>query len=235
VIVAAIAAHFAAAAAPGALAGRRIVVTSGPTREPIDPVRYLSNASSGRQGVAIAEALARRGAEVVFVTGPADAANPRGCAVVPVVTAQQMHDAVLAALPADAAIMVAAVSDWRVAEPGAGKLKKQDGMPPPALDLVLNPDILAAVAQLPLPQRPPLVVGFAAETENLLENARAKRRRKGCDWLLANDVGTDSGVFGGAENHVHFLAEGEEEDWGQLAKEEVGDRLAERLVRRLAR
>jgi len=233
-ILAAIEAHLAAAAQPKLLSGKRIVVTSGPTREPLDPVRYISNASSGRQGVAIAEALARRGAEVVFVTGPAEAANPVGCTIVPVMTAVEMRDAVVAALPADAAIFVAAVADWRAARPATGKLKKQAGAPPPTLELTPNPDILAEVSQLASGKRPPLVVGFAAETEALLENARAKRRRKGCDWLLANDVSKNGAVFGATDNHVFLLDGVGEEDWGKLTKVEVGERLADRIAARLA-
>ena len=229
-ILAAIAAHFGASRT---LAGKRIVITSGPTREPLDPVRYISNASSGKQGVAIAEALAKRGAEVVFVTGPAAAANPAGCTVVPVTTAIEMRDALVATLPADAAIFVAAVADWRAATPSPGKLKKRAGAPPPAFELAPNPDILAEVAKLPAGRRPSLVIGFAAETEALLENARAKRLRKGCDWLLANDVGGSSGVLGGADNHVFFLDEAGEEDWGPQSKMEVGEMLADRIEQRL--
>lgn len=231
-ILAAIEAHFAAAPQPGPLHGKRIIVTSGPTREPLDPVRYISNASSGKQGVAIAEALARRGAEVVFVTGPAEAASPAGCTIVPVVTALEMRDAVVAALPADAAIFVAAVADWRAARPADSKLKKQVGAPPPALELVPNPDILAEVSRLPSGKRPQLVVGFAAETEALLENARAKRQRKGCDWLLANDVGAGA-VFGASDNRVVLLDGVGEEDWGKLSKAEIGAKLADRIAARI--
>ena len=230
-ILAAIENHFAGASKT--LAGKRIVVTSGPTREPLDPVRYISNASSGRQGVAIAEALARRGAEVVFVTGPAEAASPAGCTIVPVVTAIEMREAVLAALPADAAVLVAAVADWRAASLSPGKLKKEPGAPPPSLELVQNPDILAEVSSLPADERPKLVVGFAAETESLIENARAKRLRKGCDWLLANDVSSGSGVFGGPDNHIIFLGEAGEEDWGAQSKDQVGEKLADRIEKRL--
>jgi len=230
-ILKAIAAHFAGAGGP--LAGKRIIVTSGPTREPLDPVRYISNASSGKQGVAIAEALSNRGAEVVFVTGPAEAARPAGCAIIPVTTAIEMRDAVLAALPADAAIFVAAVADWRAASLSSGKLKKEPGAPPPAIELVQNPDILAEVSHLPPGRRPPLVIGFAAETESLIDNARAKRLRKGCDWLLANDVGNGSGVLGGPDNHVYFLDGTTELDWGKQSKSEVGENLAERIEKRL--
>lgn len=230
-ILAAIEAHFAGG---GRLAGRRVIVTSGPTREAIDPVRYISNASSGRQGVAIAEALAKQGAEVVFVTGPAEAAAPAGCRIVDVTTALEMRDAVMQALPAAAAVFVAAVADWRVVQPAGGKLKKQPGAAPPALELVPNPDILAEVAQLPPAERPQLVVGFAAETENLLENARAKRQRKGSDWLLANAVDADNRVFGSSENHVHLLTATDEQDWGRLDKLLVGRRLADLIATSLA-
>ena len=233
-ILAAIEMQFALDATPSPLSGKRIIVTSGPTREAIDPVRYLSNASSGKQGVAIAEALARRGAEVVFVTGPAEAAAPRGCSIVPVLTALEMQAAVHAALPADAAIFVAAVADWRPAGKAQGKLKKVADAPPPSIALVQNPDILAEVSHLPAATRPRLVVGFAAETEALLENARAKRRRKGCDWLLANDVGEGSGVFGGASNHVHLITGEGEEDWGPQSKEVVGEQLAMRVEMQLS-
>lgn len=226
-ILEAIEAHFAGASRD--LAGKRIVITSGPTREALDPVRYISNASSGRQGVAIAEALAKRGAEVVFVTGPAEAARPVGCTIVPVTTAIEMHESVLAALPADAAIFVAAVADWRAASLATGKLKKEAGAPPPKLELVPNPDILAEVSHLPAGKRPPLVIGFAAETEALLENARAKRLRKGCDWLLANDVGKNAGVFGSKDNHVYFLDGRGAEDWGAQSKAEIGEKLADRI------
>jgi phosphopantothenoylcysteine decarboxylase / phosphopantothenate---cysteine ligase len=212
------------------LAGRRIIVTSGPTREALDPVRYISNTSSGRQGAAIAEALARRGAEVVFVTGPAEADAPPGCRIVPVVSARDMQAAVMDALPADAAVFVAAVADWRAAEPAPSKLKKQPDAGPPAFRLVPNPDILAEVAHLAPPQRPALVVGFAAETEDLLANARAKHQRKACDWLLANSVGGDSGTLGGTDNHVHLLTGADEENWGALPKTVVGERLADRMA-----
>lgn len=234
-ILAAIERHLAAGDGPRPLSGKRIVVTSGPTREPLDPVRYISNASSGKQGVAIAEALVRRGASVVFVTGPAQAASPAGCEIVPVATALEMRAAVMAALPADAAVFVAAVADWRAASAASGKLKKDAGAPPPSLALVANPDILAEVSHLPEGTRPRLVVGFAAETEQLLANARAKLARKGCDWLLANEVGAGGGVFGADDNHVFLLDRaGGEEDWGAQSKAQVGERLADRIAARLA-
>ena len=228
-IVAAIAEHFARDSAPKPFAGKHVIVTSGPTREPIDPVRYISNASSGKQGTAIAEALATLGARVSFVTGPAEATDPRGCAVIRVTTADQMLAAVERALPADAAIFCAAVADWKIANPATGKLKKDAGFAPPALEFAPNPDILARIAGMET-GRPALVVGFAAETENLLDNARKKRARKGCDWLVANEVGEDK-VFNRDATHVVLLAEdGVEEDWGETSKREVGRRLAARIA-----
>jgi len=228
-IVAAIAEHFARDSAPKPLAGKHVIVTSGPTREPIDPVRYISNASSGKQGTAIAEALAALGARVSFVTGPAEATDPRGCAVIRVTTADQMLAAVERVLPADAAIFCAAVADWKIANPATGKLKKDAGFAPPALEFAPNPDILARIAGMET-GRPALVVGFAAETENLLDNARKKRARKGCDWLVANEVGEDK-VFNRDATHVVLLAEdGVEEDWGETSKREVGRRLAARIA-----
>lgn len=211
------------------LTGLHALVTSGPTREPIDPVRYLSNHSSGKQGHAIAGALARLGARVTLVSGPVDEPPPPGVSIVSVETAQQMMKACEAALPADIAVCAAAVSDWRVAELPETKIKK-DGDAPPALRLVENPDILARLAQHPR-LRPRLLVGFAAETDHVLENARAKLARKGCDWLIANDVGGDAGVFGGDKNTVHLLQrQGDgrlrEESWPTLSKQEVAARLA---------
>ncbi|MCA8882412.1 MAG: bifunctional phosphopantothenoylcysteine decarboxylase/phosphopantothenate--cysteine ligase CoaBC, partial [Rhodobacteraceae bacterium] len=181
-IIAATEAHFGA----GPLAGRRVLVTSGPTHEPIDPVRYIANRSSGAQGTALARALAELGAQVVFVTGPADVPPPAGVEIVAVQSAREMADAVQAALPVDAAIFAAAVADWRVAGAGERKLKKDGTGAPPALTLVENPDILAGVARMET-GRPPLVVGFAAETHDVIAHATAKRARKGCDWIVAND------------------------------------------------
>ena len=235
-ILAAILAAIGGAARP--LGGRRVLVTSGPTREPIDPVRYIANRSSGRQGVAIAEALADLGAEVVFVTGPAEASAPRGAAeIVAVETAAQMRDAVMAALkkPVAAAVFAAAVADWRVDATAANKVKKTKSGGPPALCLVENPDILKEVAALPVGQRPTLVVGFAAETESLEANARAKRARKGCDWLVANDVSTASGVMGGSENEVLLLTNEGEERWSRAEKRVVAEKLAARIAERLGK
>jgi len=228
-IVSAITGYFASTGQKP-LAGRHIIVTSGPTREWIDPVRYISNASSGKQGTAIAEALVARGARVSFITGPADAAEPQGCEIIAVESAIDMHEQVMAALPADAAIFCAAVADWRVAEPAASKLKKQNDADVPALKLVRNPDILAEVSALEAKSRPALVVGFAAETDNLLTNATAKLARKGCDWLLANDVSAGSNTFGGDANHIVMLDSLHQEDWGTLSKRDAGHKLADKLT-----
>ncbi len=224
-IVAAVAALLAA----GPLAGRRALVTSGPTHEPIDPVRYLANRSSGRQGHAIAAALAALGAETTLVSGPVALPDPPGVAVRHVETARAMRDACVAALPADVAVCAAAVADWRVAEAAGEKIKKRPGAAPPALALVPNPDILAELSA-PGPARPRLVVGFAAETGDLLAEAAAKRARKGCDWIVANDVSTAGGAMGGAENTVHVLTAEGAESWPRLAKDEVARRLAQRIA-----
>src|SRR5690554_2551306 len=229
-ILSAIEAHFAQASAPKSLAGKRIVVTSGPTREPIDPVRYISNASSGKQGVAIAEALAEEGADVVFVTGPAEAASPRGCTIVPVTTALEMEAAVQKALPAAGAVFCAAVADWRVTNPSGQKFKKDADATPPRIEFASNPDILKTVAALPEGKRPRLVVGFAAETGDLRARARAKREKKGCDWLLANDVSPGSSVFGGEDTAILFFSDEGEEDWGALSKHQAAARLAKRMA-----
>ncbi|WP_267393465.1 MULTISPECIES: bifunctional phosphopantothenoylcysteine decarboxylase/phosphopantothenate--cysteine ligase CoaBC [unclassified Sphingomonas] len=221
-IDAALAGH-AAVPARQRLAGQRMLVTAGPTHEPIDPVRYIANRSSGRQGFAIAEALARLGAEVTLVAGPVTLPTPAGVRRVDVVSAQDMADAVAGALPVDAAIMVAAVADWRVAA-APHKVKKGDA--PPALSLTENVDILATVAQGPA--RPRLVVGFAAETEQVVDHAIAKRARKGADWIVGNDVSGD--VFGGDANTVHLVTAAGVETWERLAKEAVAERLASRIA-----
>ena len=213
----------------GRLAGKRALVTSGPTREPIDPVRYLSNHSSGKQGHAIAAALAALGAQTVLVSGPTQEPTPPGVTLVAVETADQMLAASEAALPVDVAVMAAAVSDWRVETASAQKLKK-DGKGAPALRLVENPDILARIAGR-RNDRPSLVVGFAAETENVVANARLKRARKGCDWILANDVSTGTGTFGGDQNRVHLVDGDTLEDWPLMTKHEVAARLADRIAR----
>jgi phosphopantothenoylcysteine decarboxylase / phosphopantothenate---cysteine ligase len=210
------------------LAGKRALVTSGPTREPIDPVRYLSNHSSGKQGHAIAAALAALGAQTVLVSGPTQEPTPVGVTLVPVDTAEEMLAASEAALPVDVAVMAAAVSDWRVDAVNAQKLKK-DGKGAPALHLVENPDILASIAGRHN-DRPALVVGFAAETEKIVAHARAKLTKKGCDWILANDVSPGTGTFGGDENTIHLVDREGVEDWPVMTKREVADRLADRIA-----
>jgi phosphopantothenoylcysteine decarboxylase/phosphopantothenate--cysteine ligase len=222
-IVNAIAAQFR----KGPLTGKRIVVTSGPTHEPIDPVRYIANRSSGAQGTALARALSDLGAEVVFITGPAMVRPPEGVEIVPVESALEMQAAVEAALPADAAVFAAAVADWRVASASDRKLKKtKDGLP--ALEFAENPDILKTVSHMEK-RRPGLVVGFAAETNDVLENATAKRLRKGCDWIVANDVSPATGIMGGSENAVTLISEDGAEDWPRMGKDEVARKLAERI------
>ena len=217
---------------PAPLRGRHALVTSGPTHEPIDPVRYIANRSSGQQGHAIAAALAALGARVTLVSGPVAVADPAGVAVRRVETAAEMLAACEAALPADVAVCAAAVADWRVAEASPSKLKKGGGAAP-ALTLVPNPDILATLAQ-PGPRRPRLVVGFAAETDHVIEHAAAKRARKGCDWIVANDVRPETGIMGGAANEVHLVTAAGAEPWPRMAKTEVARRLAERIAGELA-
>jgi len=216
--------------AGGPLQGRHILVTSGPTHEPIDPVRYIANRSSGRQGHAIAAALAALGARVTLVSGPVAIADPPGVSVQRVETAREMLAACEAALPADGAICAAAVADWRVTHEAGQKLKKQPGADAPSLSMALNPDILATLSRHA--QRPRLVVGFAAETEQLLEHARGKLARKGCDWIVANDISGD--VMGGPENAVHLVTASGVEEWPRMAKEEVAARLAARVAAALA-
>ena len=213
------------------LVGRRALVTSGPTRESIDPVRYISNHSSGKQGHAIAAALAAFGADTVLVSGPTQEPAPAGVRVVPVETAVEMLAACEAALPVDVAVMAAAVADWRVETVGRRKLKK-DGGAPPVLRLAENPDILAGLAQRGN-DRPALVIGFAAETDDVVENARRKRLRKRCDWILANDVSPGTGTFGGDRNTIHLVDADGVEDWPAMTKHEVAARLAERIARHL--
>ncbi|GJD67145.1 bifunctional phosphopantothenoylcysteine decarboxylase/phosphopantothenate--cysteine ligase CoaBC [Methylobacterium gnaphalii] len=219
----------AQSAGKGVLAGKTVLVTSGPTHEPIDPVRYLANRSSGRQGHAIAAAAASAGARVTLVSGPVSIPDPAGVTVVRVETAREMLAAVEAALPADIAVFAAAVGDWRPAETRGGKIKK-DGAAVPPLTLVENPDILATIAGR-IKARPPLVVGFAAETDDVLDNARKKLAKKGCDLLVANDVSHEGGVMGGVENTVHLLArDGALDTWPRLGKDEVGKRLVARFA-----
>jgi len=206
------------------LAGRTAIVTSGPTHEPIDPVRYIANRSSGRQGHAIAAALAKLGARVTLVSGPVTLADPPGVTVVKVERAEEMLEAVLARLPADIAVMVAAVADWRVAAANAEKIKKQPGEAPPPLQLAENPDILKTVGHHAA--RPAVVVGFAAETENVEANGRAKLQRKGADLIVANDVSPETGIMGGTRNSVKLITAAGIEAWPDLSKEEVAGRLA---------
>jgi phosphopantothenoylcysteine decarboxylase / phosphopantothenate---cysteine ligase len=220
------------APSPGPLVGRHALVTSGPTHEPIDPVRYIANRSSGRQGHAIAAALSELGARVTLVAGPVSVANPPGVTVRHVESARQMLEACQSALPADIAVFAAAVADWHVEQTSTGKIKKRPDAAPPVLTLVPNPDILATIAA-PGPNRPPLVVGFAAETDDLLANARAKLKRKNADWIVANDVSPDTGIMGGAENAVHLVSAGGIETWPRLAKDDVARRLARRIVEAL--
>ena len=211
------------------LAGRRALVTSGPTFEAIDPVRYIANRSSGKQGTAIAAALARSGADTVLVTGPVREPDPPGVAVVGIESAREMLEACRAALPVDVAVCAAAVADWRPADAAPRKIKKS-GDRPPALHLVENPDVLATLAA-PGNMRPRLVVGFAAETEAIAANARAKREAKGCDWILANDVSPAAGAFGGDDNRIHLIDGDGEESWPRLDKREIAERIAERIAR----
>jgi phosphopantothenoylcysteine decarboxylase/phosphopantothenate--cysteine ligase len=227
-IVAAIEAFFAAAggSGKGRLSGRRALVTSGPTHEPIDPVRYIANRSSGKQGHAIAAALAGLGAETVLVAGPSHEPDPPGVRVVHVETAREMLSACEAALPADVAVCAAAVADWRVAETAGQKIKKNGK--PPALKLTENPDILKTLSEAGN-RRPRLVVGFAAETSDIVGHAREKLARKGCDWILANDVSPSSGTFGGDSNTIHLVDAVGVEDWPVLSKRDVAERLAQRI------
>lgn len=218
--------------AQGPLTGKRAIVTSGPTHEPLDPVRYLANRSSGRQGHAIAAALARLGAEVTLVSGPVGITNPPDVKTVRVETAREMLNAVETALPADIAVMVAAVADWRAAEDASQKIKKEPGNAPPALKLTENPDVLKTIGHHA--NRPAIVVGFAAETENVLEHARGKLDRKGADIIVANDVSPATGIMGGARNKVLIVGRESVEEWPELSKEDVAARLASLIAERLA-
>jgi phosphopantothenoylcysteine decarboxylase / phosphopantothenate---cysteine ligase len=216
----------------GPLLGKHVLVTSGPTHEPIDPVRYIANRSSGAQGTAIAAALRDLGAKVTFVTGPASVPAPAGVTVVPVETAAQMLAAVQSALPADAAVFAAAVADWRVENAADHKIKKDGTGTMPALHFTANPDILATIAKGA--NRPALIIGFAAETDHVLAHATAKRLRKGCDWIVANDVSPATGIMGGAENAVTLISDAGTETWPRMAKAEVARHLAARIAEALA-
>ena len=210
------------------LAGKRIVITAGPTHEPIDPVRYIANRSSGKQGYAIARAAADLGAKVTLVSGPVTLPDPPGVKTVRVENAREMLGAVEAALPADVGVFAAAVADWRTADAGAQKLKK-DGSGPPRLELVENPDILARVSKLKT-KRPKLVIGFAAETEKVIEHAKAKLKRKGCDWIVANDVSAEGGAMGGDDNAVHLISADRVESWPSQSKDDVAKTLVARIA-----
>ncbi|MGE0210842.1 MAG: bifunctional phosphopantothenoylcysteine decarboxylase/phosphopantothenate--cysteine ligase CoaBC [Parvibaculaceae bacterium] len=242
-IIAAIEAHFGGkgAAAPAAalsrdrpLQGRKVLVTAGPTHEPIDPVRYIANRSSGRQGYALGAAAVALGAETIIVSGPVNLPLPPGAGVVPVETGQEMLKATERELPADIAVFTAAVADWRVAAAADQKLKKDGSGKPPALALEQNPDILKTVATRK-EKRPRLVVGFAAETENVIENAKRKLAAKGCDLIVANDVSKASGVMGGSRNTVHLVSAGGVESWPEMGKDEVANRLMRRLAEMLGK
>jgi phosphopantothenoylcysteine decarboxylase/phosphopantothenate--cysteine ligase len=214
--------------APKPLNGRTAIVTSGPTHEPIDPVRYIANRSSGKQGHAIAAHLARLGAEVTLVSGPVTIPDPAGVNVVHVESAREMLEAVTRALPADIAVFVAAVADWRVSASADNKIKKKEGEGPAPLELTENPDILRTIGHHP--NRPQLVVGFAAETADVIANAQAKLARKGADFIVANDVSPATGIMGGDRNRVRIVSKDGVEDWPDLSKDETAARLAERIA-----
>jgi phosphopantothenoylcysteine decarboxylase/phosphopantothenate--cysteine ligase len=231
-IVAAIEARLAPPGIAGPLSGRRVLITAGPTHERIDPVRYIANRSSGKQGFAIARAAAAAGAGVTLVAGPVSLADPAGVTIVRVESAREMLAKVEQALPVDVAVFAAAVADWRIAAPGAQKVKKGPGGAP-KLELVENPDILATVARR-TSNRPRLVIGFAAETEHVMENARAKLARKGCDWIVANDVSPATGIMGGDRNTVHLVTRDGVESWPDQDKQTVADKLVARIADTLA-
>lgn len=213
---------------PKPLSGMRAIVTSGPTHEPIDPVRYIANRSSGKQGHAIAEALAQAGAEVILVSGPVNIPDPKGVEIIKVQTAREMQKIVETALPADIGVFVAAVADWRTVKSADEKLKKKDGKGPSSLKLTENPDILKGIGHHK--NRPRLVIGFAAETEHLEKHGKAKLKRKNADWIVANDVSPETGVMGGDQNTVRLISKEGVESWPKLSKQEVAERLVERMV-----
>ena len=220
-----------AALAAGPLAGVRAMVTAGPTQEPLDPVRFIANRSSGKQGYAIADAFARAGADTVLISGPVDIAPPSHVKLLKVETAREMLAACEATLPADVAVFTAAVADWRPDVAANNKIKKQDAQAAPAVKLVANPDILATIARSA--KRPSLVIGFAAETENVIRHAKDKLARKGCDWIVANDVSPATGIMGGDTNTVHLITKAATESWPELDKGEVGRRLVARVAQSL--
>jgi phosphopantothenoylcysteine decarboxylase/phosphopantothenate--cysteine ligase len=213
---------------PGPLTGTRVLITSGPTSEPIDPVRFIANRSSGKQGHAIASAAAAAGADVVLISGPVNLSDPPGVRVIKIETARQMLDAVEKSLPADVAIFAAAVADWRSQRASDSKIKKQQGQTP-VLKLIENPDILSTIAHLKT-GRPRLVIGFAAETDDVIGNAKAKLAKKGCDWILANDVSPETGIMGGDTNTIHLISSRGVEDWPPQSKDEVARMLVQRIA-----
>ena len=221
-------------ASPMPLAGKRVLITSGPTHEPIDPVRYLANRSSGKQGYALAAAAQRLGAEVTLVSGPVTLADPPGVAVVRVVTAAEMLESVTQALPADIAIFAAAVADWRIAKPKSDKLKKAANSEPPSLKLAENADILKTIAHR-ASDRPGLIIGFAAETEDVIAHAKRKLKSKGADWIVANDVSPETGVMGGDRNTVHIITRDGVESWPEMSKDVVAEKLMARAAAYLTR
>ena len=217
----------------GALSGLRALVTAGPTQEPLDPVRFIANRSSGKQGYAIAHALAAAGAETTLVSGPVELAAPSGVKLLKVTTAREMLAACESALPADVAVMTAAVADWRPQIALNSKIKKEAGAAAPAIQMTENPDILATLAKHA--KRPALLVGFAAETDDVIAHAQAKLKKKGCDWIVANDVSPHTGIMGGDRNTVHIVTANGVEDWPEMPKSEVGTRLAARIAQALQR
>ncbi|MBV9045323.1 MAG: bifunctional phosphopantothenoylcysteine decarboxylase/phosphopantothenate--cysteine ligase CoaBC [Alphaproteobacteria bacterium] len=217
----------------GALSGLRALVTAGPTQEPLDPVRFIANRSSGKQGYAIAHALAAAGAETTLVSGPVELAAPSGVKLLKVTTAREMLAACESALPADVAVMTAAVADWRPQIALNSKIKKEAGAAAPAIQMTENPDILATLAKHA--KRPALLVGFAAETDDVIAHAQAKLKKKGCDWIVANDVSPHTGIMGGDKNTVHIVTANGVEDWPEMPKSEVGSRLAARIAQALQR
>jgi phosphopantothenoylcysteine decarboxylase/phosphopantothenate--cysteine ligase len=218
----------------GALLGRHVLVTSGPTHEPIDPVRYIANRSSGKQGAAIAAEAQARGARVTLISGPTHVPDPAGVTLIRVETAREMLEATRNSLPADIAIFAAAVADWRVAARASEKIKKGAKAGAPRLELVENPDILKTIASERPPARPTLVIGFAAETQDVIEYARKKRKAKGADWIVANDVSPQTGIMGGDFNRVHLVTAEGVESWPELDKSEVARRLIARAAAELA-
>ena len=217
----------------GPLSGRHVVVTAGPTHEPIDPVRYIANRSSGKQGYALARAAAVLGARVTLISGPVELADPSGVTTVRVTSASEMLTATTAALPADIAIFAAAVADWRVAKSSPEKIKKDAKSTTPKLDLVENADILKTIAHFAPGKRPSLVIGFAAETENVLDHAKRKRKSKGCDWIVANDVSPETGIMGGDRNTVHIVSSAGIESWPEMDKDKVADLLMDAAAQHL--